>query len=274
MDVFIVLESNYTQYGDPKPRWLLDRLQQGYLHEFHSQILYLILEHFPSGGKKDGWIADQYAKTYTSEQGITHLDGLKRDDLFIYTDADEIPSQIAIDFLAMHDGYPEPFGFALRWSVYGFFWRRYDLTSLLAGCTVQFLTKAIQSDIHSIRSGKFRNKFSKSVAEYVDNGGSVNKWILGDSIVYAGWHCSWCLSPERIRVKLTSAINADFPRWGDYPEKLDLNYIKSLVKSGMWFDDTTRIGMLVRQVEDPMYAPQYILQNANTYNKLLDLNTV
>ncbi len=102
----------------------------------------------------------------------------------------------------------------------------------------------------------------------------MNEWILGDNTVPAGWHCSWCLTPDRIRIKLASAINADFRRWGDYPEKLDLNYIRKLLKSGMWFDDKGRVGELVRQTDDPMYAPQYILQKPRQYENLLNVTAV
>jgi hypothetical protein len=34
--------------------------------------------------------------------------------------------------------------------------------------------------------------------------------IEGD---YAGYHCSWCTSPEGIVMKLRSAGHQDFPRW-------------------------------------------------------------
>ena len=49
---------------------------------------------------------------------------------------------------------------------------------------------------------------------------------------YAGFHCSWCSTPEGISVKMQSAIHQDFPRWGDFPEKLDINYITNLTKTG------------------------------------------
>ena len=32
-------------------------------------------------------------------------------------------------------------------------------------------------------------------------------------------------------------MNGDFPRWGDYPEKLNLTYIASLITHGSYFDD-------------------------------------
>ena len=47
----------------------------------------------------------------------------------------------------------------------------------------------------------------------------IQSLILGN---YAGHHCSWCYSPEGIRTKLISAQRADQPRWGDDPEKLQV----------------------------------------------------
>ena len=36
---------------------------------------------------------------------------------------------------------------------------------------------------------------------------------------------------------MTDGMNGDFPRWGDFPEKLNLTYIRGLIKRGMYFDD-------------------------------------
>ena len=63
-----------------------------------------------------------------------------------------------------------------------------------------------------------------------------SEWTLGGLGHYGGWHCSWCYEPQGIRQKLVSAQRHDKPRWGDYPEKLDLDYIARLVEEGEWFD--------------------------------------
>ena len=65
VDLFILMESNYTMYGDGKPLRLLEKFRQGYLREYHHKILYLFLDHFPSGGKEDGWIEDHYIRFST-----------------------------------------------------------------------------------------------------------------------------------------------------------------------------------------------------------------
>ena len=64
---------------------------------------------------------------------------------------------------------------------------------------------------------------------------------IGYSHNYAGHHCSWCFKPEGIREKLLAAQKSDTPRWGDYPEKLDLNYINSLIKEGKSVGDSIQI---------------------------------
>ena len=61
--------------------------------------------------------------------------------------------------------------------------------------------------------------------------------FLGTRSNPAGWHCSYCFTPSGIRKKLTDAQNGDFPRWGDYPEKLNLTYIAGLIRRGFYFDE-------------------------------------
>ena len=65
------------------------------------------------------------------------------------------------------------------------------------------------------------------------------------SLKYAGYHCSWCLTPEGISVKLQSAIHQDFPRWGDYPDKLDIEYLTNLTQTG--FQDLQLYNFVLRQ---------------------------
>ena len=87
---------------------------------------------------------------------------------------------------------------------------------------------------------------------------------------YGGWHCSWCYSPEGIRTKLQSAQRDDKPRWGDYPDKLDLQYIAGLVRTGQWFDGNHSL-ISVSQKNTPLhiYAPEYIIENEEKFGYLL-----
>jgi len=80
----------------------------------------------------------------------------------------------------------------------------------------------------------------------------------------AGWHCSWCLTVDGIRNKMTSAQNGDFPRWGDFPEKLNLNYISRLIDCGLWFDGKSTLDM----VEVP-FVPHAVGKNMERFGYLL-----
>jgi len=56
--------------------------------------------------------------------GLKRISGLRPDDLFVLLDADEIPTKEVLMFFKLYDGYPEPVRLGLRWSVFGFFWKR------------------------------------------------------------------------------------------------------------------------------------------------------
>lgn len=271
IDVFIILESNYTNYGEPKPLHLLKKLRDGYLKEFHHKIVYLFRGRIPKGGRDDGWLVDQHMRMYIGQEGMRRVSNTAPDDIFLYTDADEIPNRQSILFLRMHDGYSEPFGVSLRWSVFGFFWKQIEPTRVLIGCTVGMFRYVFNNDAYQLRSTDYQNQASDKLHAYIASGAHIYDWHMGDNGVLSGWHCSWCLPPSRIRIKLTSAINADFPRWGDFPEKLEIPYLRNLVKTGTWFDDKTRFGMLVNSQNEEAFAPQYLLNNLDKFPYLLNL---
>ena len=98
----------------------------------------------------------------------------------------------------------------------------------------------------------------------------TSEWTLGDAPHYAGWHCSWCYPPEGIKTKLQSAQRHDQPRWGDYPDKLDLQYLAGLVRTGQWFDGTHPfISVSRRTTPAELYAPPYFLNNEDKFEYLL-----
>ena len=122
--MYIVCESNYTAHGDSKALSLLGRLQSGFLSNFHSKIIYVPLTDFPERGRSDGWFMDGYLRTYMGINGLDRIRGIRGDDLLLLLDADEFPSRAVLMFLKLYDGYAEPIRLAMRWSVFGFFWKR------------------------------------------------------------------------------------------------------------------------------------------------------
>jgi beta-1,4-mannosyl-glycoprotein beta-1,4-N-acetylglucosaminyltransferase len=68
VDVFLILESNFTAYGDPKPLRLLTALQQGKYAQYAHKIVHVVLDYFPKEAYKDGWIVDNLLRDHIVTQ--------------------------------------------------------------------------------------------------------------------------------------------------------------------------------------------------------------
>jgi beta-1,4-mannosyl-glycoprotein beta-1,4-N-acetylglucosaminyltransferase len=274
VDAFIIMESPYTAFGVRKPVRLLPKLYRGYLEKFHSKIMYLYLDHFPLQGRKKGHVADSYLRSYLGKRGMPNIRNVADDDLFLVFDMDEIPSRDSLIFLKAHNRYPEPFGFRFRWSAFGYFWKHRHYSQVPAGCTVGMLRKVYHDDSNLVRDvhhGVTKNK-NEEFLEYRQTT-LVHSWFIGEVGHFAGWHCSSCFDLEGIRIKFMSAQNADWPRWGSIPTKMELKNIKRMVKDGKWFDgsplNNRAVSRMADPQKDPFYAPPYIMQNAEKFPHLM-----
>ncbi|XP_072530603.1 beta-1,4-mannosyl-glycoprotein 4-beta-N-acetylglucosaminyltransferase a [Salminus brasiliensis] len=268
VDLFLVCESNFTAYGNSKPLTFLQLLLNGTFNYIKHKILYIFLDHFPKGGRADGWIADDYLRTFLTKNGMSRVRGLRPDDVFILDDADEIPVREGLLFLKLYDGWTEPFGIHMRKSLYGFYWKQLGTLDVLSGCTVAMLHTVYKRDGILLRRRDYYTM--PGMRQYEKASGHVLiPWSIGSPVHYAGWHCSWCFKPEGIYYKLISAQNGDFPRWGDFAEKRKLTYIKELIRTGGWFDGSAPHYPQTNPKEH-MFAPKYLLDNFERYRHLLD----
>ena len=144
------------------------------------------------------------------------------------------------------------------------------LLQLWVVSTVGMLKNVYGNNGMLLRRNVWRDKLlADRLRNYTASGHAIKEWDAGTLGHYAGFHCSWCYSPEGIRTKLLSAQKHDKPRWGDYPEKTDLNYIKKLIAAGGWFDDTQPF-LPVNDKTDPFYAPKYMQDRPEQFGYLLD----
>jgi len=293
VDVYLVLESNYSSYGTPKPLTFLDKFRSGWLSSFQQKLLYVFLPYFPKEGETNGWYADSFLRMYLGKKGMAMVEGAKDDDIFLLLDADELPSLESLMFLKLFDGWTEPVKFGFRWTVFGFFWLEAEepgivesipflakilnkkasekLLTLYVACTVGMLRDVYGNNAWSLRKNLWSHKtFKDRLLKYNQTHAKPQEWTLGDLGHYGGWHCSWCYNPQGIRQKLVSAQRHDKPRWGDYPEKLDLDYIARLVEEGEWFDGKRPfIRVDRRKTPDDVYAPPYFLENEDRFEYLM-----
>ncbi|KAJ8363223.1 hypothetical protein SKAU_G00120540 [Synaphobranchus kaupii] len=268
VDLFLVCESNFTAYGEGRPLQFLRLLLNGTYDYVRHKILYVFLDHFPEGGRQDGWIADDYLRTFLTRNGMSRVVGLRPDDVFIINDADEIPAQEGILFLKLFDGWTEPFAIHMRKSLYGFFWKQLGSLEVVSGCTTGMLLTVYDSDGIRLRRREYYTMPGFRKYEN-DTGHILVQWSVGSPFHFAGWHCSWCFKPEGIHFKLVSAQNGDFPRWGDYEDKRDLNYIRELIRTGGWFDGSVQ-EYPPSDPKEHMYAPRYMFNNYKHYQYLLE----
>ena len=56
-------------------------------------------------------------------KGLMQLIDVREDDLFLYTDGDELPRPEILQFFKLYDGWSQPVAFQYKWSIYGFFWQ-------------------------------------------------------------------------------------------------------------------------------------------------------
>ncbi|XP_019717773.1 beta-1,4-mannosyl-glycoprotein 4-beta-N-acetylglucosaminyltransferase isoform X2 [Hippocampus comes] len=268
VDLFLVCESNFTAYGEKRPLSFLRLLLNGTYDYVRHKILYVFLDHFPEGGRQDGWIADDYLRTFLTRNGMSRVEGGRPDDVFVINDADEIPAREGLLFLKLFDGWTEPFAIHMRKSLYGFFWKQLGSLEVVSGCTTGMLRAVYDGDGIKLRRREYYTMPAFRKYEN-DTGHILVQWSLGSPFHFAGWHCSWCFSPEGILFKLVSAQNGDFPRWGDYEDKRDLGYIRQLIRTGGWFDGSLQEYPPVDPKEH-MYAPKYMLDHYQRYRYLLE----
>ncbi|XP_040566404.1 beta-1,4-mannosyl-glycoprotein 4-beta-N-acetylglucosaminyltransferase isoform X2 [Lepeophtheirus salmonis] len=277
VDAFIIQESNYTMIGEKKDIGLFDGISKGWMNQYQDKLLYVFLSFFLKEWDSNGWLAEDFTRNHLSLNGLPLLKNKRDDDLFLLFDADEVPNPSVLLFLKLYDGYSEPIKFNFRWNLYGFFWlnvqstepKTEKLVELYTGCTLGMLEKVYDNKAILIRSNAYEKEEFISKATYYSQSHNLKTWSIGSIGHYAGYHCSWCLQPEGIREKLLSAQREDRPRWGNYPEKTKLTYIRSLIESGGWFDGsypTLRV-----DVNDPNYAPQYVFKHFVRFKHILVL---
>ena len=110
VDVFLVQESNFTNSGKERALGLLKKVKGGWLEDYQEKLVYLQRTEMPPGGFEDGKEADADMRRQLSWRGLerleniqpsffvpcfdlnfSRLENLQPDDLFLYTDSDELP---------------------------------------------------------------------------------------------------------------------------------------------------------------------------------------
>ncbi|XP_049266859.1 beta-1,4-mannosyl-glycoprotein 4-beta-N-acetylglucosaminyltransferase isoform X2 [Rhipicephalus sanguineus] len=260
VDYYLVVESTYTYFGSEKPLYLRNNLSAGFLREHTHKIVPIAVD-FYNYAEGDPWGPENYCRTSVWYEGHRRLKNIRDDDLFIMSDADEIPSRDVVLFLKHHDGFGEPIKLRLRWFTYGFYWENSDPVDVSGVCTVSYIRHVYENDSLRLRSMRtFRQNNMPNTGTFSE------MWTIeGIQPRYAGWHCSWCFDVEGIQMKLAAAQRDDGVRWGDIAEKSDTSYIISLRKKGLFFDERSKL----TPCDPNETAPAYVRENAAKFMCLM-----
>eukprot|EP01136_Pigoraptor_vietnamica_P023415 Opistho-1_new@75492 len=256
VDVHVIVESTVSFAGVKKPLRFLE-IAADVIRDFGRRIIYVVIDAPPPASMKgDGFAQYNVGYSAPGQLGVPVIAGLTDGDLIMFTDLDEIPDAGVLGFLREHaEGLPLHTSFLYRWSYYGFMWRNQRGVHLSSLVTLRHLRSALQWDTLKVRGRPAQ--FDSS------------SWIVGVEGTYAGWHCSWCFPVPDFVVKLDSAIHGDYPRWGDYPEKKEMGYLRENKRLGRWFDGSVG-GRLTSPATDPYFAPQWATAHRAMFEYLFD----
>ena len=238
-------------------------------------------------------------KRYLSKNAfLRRLTDLRPDDMFVYSDPEELIRPEILLFLKLYDGYTEPITFEFRRSVFGYFWTVEEEKFGPRHMLIQDRTSnpkaaslATFRDLYGYDAsfpGQLKKQSThvdpqendKAMKNLKNNIETENSETRTDKDVQlfkisedAGWKCLWCYKPENIRSKLLSIP----PKYLDMvslmiQENSELENIRGFIKYGVYFDKSFMRGgrgTELSKVGDSEYAPNYILNDANRFSYLL-----
>ncbi|CAL7945259.1 unnamed protein product [Xylocopa violacea] len=225
------------------------KLLKGLLQQRQRKILYINIAakmHKPS----------RIVSKYVWDKLKTVIRDLRDDDIYITTEPEQILNSRALMFLKVYNGWPQPIGFRLRWSVYGFFWQHPLKTTITVGaCTIGLMREVYQSN--SIMLEQLEGDLSER-----DSLGLV----IGDLNHYGGWYCYLCQAPANIVTSLHNKVKSKEIR---IEKTIDVPFIEDLIGSGLWLDGKTNL-LRVSKSRDLYFAPETILNNTWKYDWLVE----
>lgn len=194
---------------------------------------------------------------YIWEKVCKIVHNLRDDDIYVTTEPEQILNPRALMFLKLYNGWPQPIGFRLRWSVFGFFWQHPLKTSIVIGAsTISLLREAYHQN-----SVVLPKEFNGEVTEKDTLG-----LVIGDLNHYGGWYCYLCQDPANIVTSLSSRTDIKEKNF-----KLNVNvpYIEDLIEGGTWLDNKTAL-LRAYKSHDPYFAPDVVMNNTWKYDWLVD----
>jgi hypothetical protein len=224
VDYFIIVEAAYTLQNTPKPLYFSQNITR--FAKFLPQIVHVVMTDGAPEFKY--WENEALYRNSIGNLGIPLLEkelaskheSLSSDDIIMLCDIDEIPSRSIVQFLKEYEGYPSFAVFSMKWTFYSYRWQNSKDFVLATATTFGRLQEYTKGTNET-------NWMRYNHLETPEN----EKWTIGKMGHSSGWHCSWCMQPENMVVKLASFAHIEL----NTDTNKDLNNLKRLRIIGQWF---------------------------------------
>jgi beta-1,4-mannosyl-glycoprotein beta-1,4-N-acetylglucosaminyltransferase len=245
VDYFIVAEAKLTFQNKPKPLFYNENKHK--FAKYASKIIHVALE--KGSDVVVEWENEVLFRNSIGRVGIPKLQEkiqVKSDDILLLGDIDEIPDHRVLRFFKQYTGYPTAAVFSLRWSYYSFLWlnkRKWEGTVAVTVGDLRAYNKDM--DTNWIRYNRLGKQSKNEI------------WTIGRYGLWAGWHCSWCMTPESMIRKAESFSHAQIQH---KPGAKDPSKLKEKRKKGVWLDtdQVEGIRMSYTGLPDDETAPQFL----------------
>lgn len=241
---FVVLESNITFTGQPKPLYF--KAHEDRFSFATDKIVHYFFPNRPDVPYGDPFI-NENAQRKAMDRALV-LAGIEDGDLLITADSDEIPAAHTIRLLQNCDGFPSPMHFQLRNYIYSY---EFFVDSNSWRSSVQVYNKKSSVYSHGRRSDS----------------------LLAD----AGWHCSFCFRYISDFVfKMTAYSHADRVRHSSFlnHQRIQDHICKGLDLFDMLPEEFTFKELIGKMGQVPksssvVHLPTRLVTNPDSYKFLL-----
>ena len=247
---FIVVEGAFSLQNTPReqcfPRIAADN---PHIARWMHKIVYVFDTDAIPGFRY--WEAEVYYRDLIGLKGLPQVPGLRKDDLVLIGDVDEIFSRQFLRFLRfLPHGHPTLMRVEFLWTYYSFAWvnpRSHGVNAIASVGELRALggdhTNAVRFDLLG--------------------GGAAWRWTPAHGRL-VGWHCSWCMPTEAFLSKRRHFAHSEL----NTPKHSSLDYLQRMRRKGLWFAGEEPNGCL--QMRQPLQAPKHVLEHRARFRLLIE----
>jgi len=249
VDKFIIVEAT-TDHSGKKKELCFDLKK---FEKFKHKIRYIIVDDLPKNTKpfyynKRMWHENMVRDEYQRNQILRGLYDAKDDDLIVISDNDEIPNLSNLKNINFR-----------KYAVFNQKFYKYKFNLLSPDQTPYQGSRVIKKKYlkGKITPQWLRYQYTRRIKFWQIHRHFTNPTIIEDG----GWHFSFVISPEKIRIKMQAYGHAEL----NTVKFTNVNYIENRIKNHKdVFSDT-----LLKRIEIDDTFPDYIVKNKKKFEKFI-----